>query len=297
MKKERVAEAHIPSNAGQVQGTNDESTTSKRSAIRKDYFSDPFLRYFVSRPTTRSALINRGYYLRVAVVRHLLSRFLSLSSPFHSDSTGPSLLSSPPTTQVIDLPTPSQTASSLAISSPSSSSKYFPPLDEHKCGSRQVVSLGAGFDTGPFLVPSTISEIGDACTCSISYFEIDFRGVAQRKAHSIACTPALVGCFEKWSSVKSEEGNNNGDEEGPCFFEAEGWENKQSSSSFRYRYVLLGIDLTDLFLLEESLLSKGFDKSLPTLFQAECVLNYIAPKPASALIAWTAALPQCAFVR
>lgn len=62
-----VATADFP-----VQHTNDDSVLSKRSAVALDYFHDTFLRYFVKRPTRRSPLINRGYYLRMAVITDLV---------------------------------------------------------------------------------------------------------------------------------------------------------------------------------------------------------------------------------
>lgn len=57
-----------------VQHTNDDSVLSKRSAVALNYFHDAFLRYFVKRPTRRSPLINRGYYLRMAVITDLVKR-------------------------------------------------------------------------------------------------------------------------------------------------------------------------------------------------------------------------------
>lgn len=59
-----------------VQATNDDSIVSKRSAVRAGYVDDPFLRYFVAKPSQRSALINRGYYLRMAAVRHFIGEFV-----------------------------------------------------------------------------------------------------------------------------------------------------------------------------------------------------------------------------
>lgn len=56
-----------------VQHTNDDSVVSKRSAVQLRYFDDPFLRHFVKKPTRRSPLINRGYYLRMKVITSLVS--------------------------------------------------------------------------------------------------------------------------------------------------------------------------------------------------------------------------------
>ena len=47
-----------------MQGTNDSSIVSKRSMARLGYFHDPYLQPFVAKPSRRSPLINRGYYIR-----------------------------------------------------------------------------------------------------------------------------------------------------------------------------------------------------------------------------------------
>lgn len=52
-----------------VQLTNDEASISKRSAARAGYFDDEHLRAFVNKPVKRSALINRGYWIRVEAFR------------------------------------------------------------------------------------------------------------------------------------------------------------------------------------------------------------------------------------
>lgn len=45
--------------------------------MRKGYFSDPFLPFFVSGdPPLKPPLINRGYYTRVMAVRLVLAQFL-----------------------------------------------------------------------------------------------------------------------------------------------------------------------------------------------------------------------------
>uniref|UniRef100_A0A0A9W573 [phosphatase 2A protein]-leucine-carboxy methyltransferase n=1 Tax=Lygus hesperus TaxID=30085 RepID=A0A0A9W573_LYGHE len=56
-----------------VQHTNDDSVLSKRSAVATGYFEDHFVRYFVKKPSRRSPLINRGYYLRMLVMNDLIT--------------------------------------------------------------------------------------------------------------------------------------------------------------------------------------------------------------------------------
>ena len=86
----------IPCDDRAVQSTNDDATISKGSAAAVGYVADPFVAHFLPRrpmaPTTaaaassmradalglairRSPLINRGYYARMAAIRHLLRGF------------------------------------------------------------------------------------------------------------------------------------------------------------------------------------------------------------------------------
>ncbi|SOV83203.1 leucine carboxyl methyltransferase, putative [Plasmodium sp. gorilla clade G3] len=58
-----------------VQNTTYEAASSKLSAVQLGYYDDPFLKYFVKRIETRSPLINRGYYARVAALRLYIELF------------------------------------------------------------------------------------------------------------------------------------------------------------------------------------------------------------------------------
>lgn len=61
-----------------VQGTNDSSVISKCSMISKGYIQDEFLKYFVKKKIPRTSLINRGYYIRVKCIQHILYEFLQI---------------------------------------------------------------------------------------------------------------------------------------------------------------------------------------------------------------------------
>ncbi|SPJ12772.1 leucine carboxyl methyltransferase, putative [Plasmodium sp. DRC-Itaito] len=58
-----------------VQNTTYEAASSKLSAVKLGYYDDPFLKHFVKRIETRSPLINRGYYSRVAALRLYIELF------------------------------------------------------------------------------------------------------------------------------------------------------------------------------------------------------------------------------
>ncbi|RDW85720.1 hypothetical protein BP5796_04045 [Coleophoma crateriformis] len=64
-----------------VMGTNNSSIVSKRS-VERIYFPDEphFFRYFVKKPQRRAPLINRGYWLRMKAIDHVVYQFLKLKS-------------------------------------------------------------------------------------------------------------------------------------------------------------------------------------------------------------------------
>ena len=59
-----------------VARTNDDSSVSKRSAARAKYIQDNFLTHFVKKPSKRSALINRGYFIRRYTVESVVRAFI-----------------------------------------------------------------------------------------------------------------------------------------------------------------------------------------------------------------------------
>ncbi|XP_075925423.1 tRNA wybutosine-synthesizing protein 4 isoform X2 [Petromyzon marinus] len=140
----------------------------------------------------------------------------------------------------------------------------------------QMVSLGAGFDTAYFRLKSE-ARLGRAVV-----FEVDFPAVARRKATLIRQSPELLALLSP-GRVRFNEAES-GDEtpkpgdpslpKGLCVSSAD--------------YCLLGVDVTQLRELEESLVGTGFDPAAPTLLLSECVLTYVDANRASALIGWAA---------
>ncbi|CAM9380755.1 unnamed protein product [Lampetra planeri] len=113
----------------------------------------------------------------------------------------------------------------------------------------QMVSLGAGFDTAYFRLKSE-ARLGRAVV-----FEVDFPAVARRKAALIRQSPELLALLSPGQVAD---------------------------------YCLLGVDVTRLRELEESLVGTGLDPAAPTLLLSECVLTYVDANRASALIGWAA---------
>jgi tRNA wybutosine-synthesizing protein 4 len=63
--------------------TNNSSIVSKRSVERLYFPDEPhFFRYFVKKPQRRSPLINRGYWLRMKAIDHVVRQFLEQPAKF-----------------------------------------------------------------------------------------------------------------------------------------------------------------------------------------------------------------------
>ncbi|KAI9599199.1 S-adenosyl-L-methionine-dependent methyltransferase [Syncephalis fuscata] len=130
------------------------------------------------------------------------------------------------------------------------SSKKTATSDGHQ---RQVVSLGAGSDTRYL----RFRESDDFQTTK--YFEIDFPEVTTRKVRILSKSNLFT---------ESRIGR------GGCEF-------------YTDQYCLLSGDLREFeSTLVPQLIEHGFDKSLPTLFIAECVIVYMLPPDADAIIRW-----------
>ncbi|KAJ1121157.1 hypothetical protein NDU88_009284 [Pleurodeles waltl] len=127
---------------------------------------------------------------------------------------------------------------------------------------RQILSLGAGFDSLYFRLKSD-GALKNAVVC-----EVDFPEVIRRKAALISRTKELtelVGVSESTRCPSSGLVGLHGDD-----------------------YMLLGVDLSDLSLLENGLKQAGLDPGSPTLLLAEVVLTYMDNSQSSAVISWAA---------
>lgn len=61
--------------------TNIDATSSKRDAVTKGYWHDPYIQYFVKATERKTPEISRGYYARVQGVKMLLDKFLKVCGP------------------------------------------------------------------------------------------------------------------------------------------------------------------------------------------------------------------------
>jgi tRNA wybutosine-synthesizing protein 4 len=139
---------------------------------------------------------------------------------------------------------------------------------------RQIVSLGAGFDTTVFHIANSkgLMQAG----AQVSYFEIDLPQVVEYKRRTIHATPELSCLVGKVLGP-----SNGGENDGPTFAS----KNPGSSTPIIRNYKILDCDLCDTAKTMQSLCSVGFDPAVPTLFISEVALSYVPTASVDDLIA------------
>ncbi|KAI7757663.1 hypothetical protein M8C21_029652, partial [Ambrosia artemisiifolia] len=120
---------------------------------------------------------------------------------------------------------------------------------------KQILSLGAGFDT-------TYFQLQDEGKAPHLYVEMDFKEVTCKKATIIQNSPQLRGKISEPATICQEKGEVISD-----------------------HYKLLPVDLRDIPSLNDLILAH-MDPSLPTFIIAECVLIYLDPDSSNAIVEW-----------
>ncbi|KAK9831066.1 hypothetical protein WJX74_001902 [Apatococcus lobatus] len=136
-------------------------------------------------------------------------------------------------------------------------------------GPRQVLSLGAGFDTIFFQLQA------NGCAPNL-YVELDFPEVTSRKAAIVASEPNLQRCIPRSDDdVLDTEGGR----------------------IITKPYCLLPVDLRQPAAMEAALKLAKLQHDVPTYIIAECVLVYMRPAESNTVVRWLAEhLQQAAFV-
>ncbi|KAF8111469.1 hypothetical protein N665_0074s0005 [Sinapis alba] len=119
---------------------------------------------------------------------------------------------------------------------------------------KQILSLGAGFDT-------TYFQLLDEGIGPYLYVELDFKEVTSKKAAVIENSSQLRDKLGANSSISLEEGQVLSD-----------------------HYKLLPVDLRDIPKLRDVISFADMDPSLPTFIIAECVLIYLDPDSSRAIV-------------
>ncbi|XP_024958808.1 leucine carboxyl methyltransferase 1 homolog isoform X2 [Cynara cardunculus var. scolymus] len=136
---------------------------------------------------------------------------------------------------------------------------------------KQILSLGAGFDT-------TYFQLQDEGKAPHLYVELDFKEVTCKKATIIDTSAQLrVKISESASICRVQECFHNlGDQRSVL---------SEKGEVISDHYKLLPIDLRDIQSLNDLILAH-MDPSLPTFIIAECVLIYLDPDPSRAIVEW-----------
>ncbi|RDD38765.1 tRNA wybutosine-synthesizing protein 4 [Trichoplax sp. H2] len=130
--------------------------------------------------------------------------------------------------------------------------------DEAANKNKQILSLGAGFDTLYYRYHSL-----NMLDSTIVY-EVDFPELVKNKSRLIRNNDILK------NAIGNEISNTSNNDTG---ISTQG-------------YKLIGSDLKNLPVLEKNLLFHGIDSQSPTLILSECVLTYINPSSSSSIIGW-----------
>lgn len=128
---------------------------------------------------------------------------------------------------------------------------------------RQVVSLGAGYDTSYFVLQKDGVHVD-------KYVEVDFHETATKKASVIRGCEDMMRVLGEETQVDANRG-------------------RVSS----HNYCLLPADLRNIDQLNDVLTEAGVDTTVPTLVLAECVLVYVEPEDSLALMKWAVETFPC----
>ncbi|XP_057981681.1 leucine carboxyl methyltransferase 1 homolog isoform X2 [Malania oleifera] len=123
---------------------------------------------------------------------------------------------------------------------------------------KQILSLGAGFDTTYF----QLQEEGNAPHL---YVELDFKEVTSKKAALIEACGQLREKVGATAFILRDKGEVHGD-----------------------HYKLLPVDLRDISKLHDVIALANLDPNLPTFIIAECVLIYMDPDSSRSIVGWAA---------
>lgn len=132
---------------------------------------------------------------------------------------------------------------------------------------KQIVTLGAGFDTRYFNIKAGHLDKDDTKgSASLSkYIEIDFPEITTKKAMIIKKKQELSSLLGTPETVKLGRG-------GIDLLSSE--------------YSLLGADLRAWSNIGEKIIEVGLDLDLPTLFISECVFIYLLPEDSNKILKW-----------
>jgi len=132
------------------------------------------------------------------------------------------------------------------------------PNSEGPSPQKQILSLGAGFDT-------TYFQLVEEGRAPHKFVELDFLEVTKKKAMLIASKDVLLTKLGSGAGISPAKGE-----------------------IITSNYSLLPCDLRELKDLDNAFIKAELDDKLPTLIIAECVLIYLDPNVSRAVVKWCA---------
>ncbi|BAT89847.1 hypothetical protein VIGAN_06094800 [Vigna angularis var. angularis] len=121
---------------------------------------------------------------------------------------------------------------------------------------KQILSLGAGFDT-------TYFQLQDEGKAPDLYVEVDFKEVTSKKAALIETNSQLKNKLGETATISREKGE-----------------------VVSAQYKLVPADLRDVKQLNDIISVAAMDPSLPTFIISECVLIYLDPDSSRRIVGW-----------
>ncbi|KAG0090110.1 hypothetical protein BGZ93_008240 [Podila epicladia] len=121
-----------------IKGTDDDAIISKLSAVNLAYLDDPFVKYFVKRPSRRPPLINRGSYLRTRTLDLITEQFIK--NEIKSASSSAVISSTPIRKQIVSLGCGSDTRYFKLKAKGLSAHKYF-EIDFQESSAKKAATI------------------------------------------------------------------------------------------------------------------------------------------------------------
>ncbi|MQM07653.1 hypothetical protein Taro_040492 [Colocasia esculenta] len=261
------------SSTAAVQATNDDATASKLSCVTKGYMKDSYVHLFVRRPVRRSPIINRGTRRSNSCCCLLnLIKFLTLTNPIPVGWDKKGYFARWAALRKLLL--------------------QFLSIDSG-C-KKQVLSLGAGFDT-------TYFQLQEEGIAPHVYAELDFKEVTCKKAALIDHYTQLREKVGPEASISREKGEVLSDhykllpvdlrdiqnlDAVICLAQLDPRETLSLLAQFASTFRLSEMDAQ---YLEQVIIKAAPDVvvSLPTFIIAECVLIYLDPDSINGIVGWT----------
>ncbi|KAF7721405.1 hypothetical protein EC973_004711 [Apophysomyces ossiformis] len=149
---------------------------------------------------------------------------------------------------------------------------------------KQIVSLGAGYDTRYFMIKSGHLDQGAPLATKLArYFEVDFPELATKKALTIKRYKDLNQLLGPPDNIKIDKGGMELSSHDYCLI----GEDLRAWNNVVERLVHYGLDKRQAVLfLVGCRKTKFVECSAPTLFLSECVFIYLAPEDSNTILEW-----------